>query len=165
MFGTKEKRPLPSRPGLTGPSRVIRFNLNILMDGRVKPGHDNGSHGHPFTSARTRTAMRCILLQFPISRNLDLRRLHPPEPSHKIAHNGERPVRLLDMRGMFAILEKLNVNRRVAAVHERFDLRERAILIVTALNRENRNADIGDSVLYGPRPERRIEPNAAPALE
>jgi hypothetical protein len=34
----------PSWPGLTGPSVTTRQKIPLVIDGRVKPGHDGG-HG------------------------------------------------------------------------------------------------------------------------
>src|SRR5215468_10800904 len=61
-------------------------------------------------------------------------RFNPLEASVKINDGRDSSGRLLEMRGMFAVLEKHRFDWRVASFYECLNLSKRAVLIVEALD-------------------------------
>src|SRR5579871_2238910 len=83
----------------------------------------------------------------------------------KIAQDRKRAVRLLEMRGMPAIFQDLDFERRAGAILQGLDLPDRPVLIVPSPNRKNRTPNGADEPVDVPGHEARVEPGVAPAPE
>ena len=81
----------------------------------------------------------------------------------EIADGVERRLRGLAMRDMFHIRHQQNIDRAVALLLSDLDLASGAVVIVFALNDQNRHADVGQLLAEVPGLEIVLHPNVGPA--
>src|SRR6266508_2253025 len=80
----------------------------------------------------------------------------------KLGDSGERRLALIDVRRMPAVFQHQRFYRTGGLLLGKSDLRRRAVLVVGALHDQDRNAHMGEAVVYAPVPRAGVEPCGIP---